>query len=320
MGHEQVAAVRFVPRGHVAARAVRDPVLVVGLRRTRRKRGVVVPVGEKHRGLAGRLDELIVLLLECREPGELTGRGQDKICRVTRDVHDLCHFPWRVDVELDALLPIRKERDVVVSSSQRRRDDVGDLLLDDGARALVGIVCLDHRGDIVVLARVSLDNGPTGTVANDDDRGVGQSTGNLRRRAITPLGDGVISGLHLANYLVEYVPLVRGEEEVTAFRPIVVAPGESEAVVGDDDEAGQGEPACDRPARREVPVCRRGGNAVHQDDGWRRLLWLSVGVAEPVEGAGEGIARVMYGKAYGLDAQAGAGWGCCAGRGRLEYK
>ena len=117
VGHEQVAAVRFVPRGHVAARAVRDPVLVVGLRRIWRKRGVVVPVGEEHGGRAGRLDELIVLLLECREPGEFTGRGQDKICRVTRDVHDLCHFPWRVDVELDALLPIRKERDVVISGS-----------------------------------------------------------------------------------------------------------------------------------------------------------------------------------------------------------
>ena len=59
---------------------------------------------------------------------------------------------------------------------------------------------------------------------------------------------------------------------------------------------------------------------MNQDDGWRRLLWFSVSVAEPVESAGEGIARVMYGKAYGLDAQAGAGWSCCAGRGRLEYK
>ena len=142
----------------------------------------------------------------------------------------------------------------------------------------------------------------------------------MRRRAITPLGDSVISGLHLANHLVEYVPLVGSEEEVTAFRPIVVALRESEAVVGDDDEARQGEPACDRPARCEVPVCRRGGNTVNQDDGWRRLLWFSVSVAEPVESAGERIARVMYGKAYGLDAQAGAAWGCCAGRGRLEYK
>ena len=114
---------------------------------------------------ASRLDELVILLLECCKSSELTGWGQDKIRRVTRDTHDPLHCPWRVDVELDALLPIRKERDVVVSSNQRRRDDVGDLLLDDGARALVGIVCLDHRSDIVVLARVTLDNGPTGTVA-----------------------------------------------------------------------------------------------------------------------------------------------------------
>ncbi|MFL5659205.1 MAG: hypothetical protein ACJ8CB_34105, partial [Ktedonobacteraceae bacterium] len=176
MSHEQVAAVGFVPLGHIAGRAVRDPVLVVGLRRTRRKCRVVVTIGEEHRGRAGRFDELVVLLLECSEPGELTRWGQDKIGRITRDVHDLHHFPRRVDVELDALLPVRKERDIIVSRGQRRCDDIGDLLLDDGARALVGVVCLDHRGDIVVLARVPLDNGSASTVTNDDNRGVGQFT------------------------------------------------------------------------------------------------------------------------------------------------
>jgi hypothetical protein len=131
VGHEQVAAVGFVPLGHIAARAVRDPVMVVGLRRTRWKCGVVITIGEEHRDLASRLDELVVLLFERREPSELTGWGQDKILRITRDPRGPLHCPWRVDVELDALLPIRKERDVVVSSSQCRRDDVGDLLLDD---------------------------------------------------------------------------------------------------------------------------------------------------------------------------------------------
>ncbi len=209
MGHEQVAAVGFVPLGHIAARAVRDPVLVVGLRRIRRKCGVVVTIGEEYWDVAGRLDELVILLLECRESSELTGWGQDKIRRVTRDIHDLLHCSWPVNVELDALLLIRKERDVVVSSGQSRRDDVGDLLLDDGARALVGVVRLDHRGDIVILARVPLDNCSTSTVTSDDDRGVGQMTWNLRCRAIVPLGDSVVSALHLANQLVEHVPLVR---------------------------------------------------------------------------------------------------------------
>src|SRR5260370_34644769 len=106
VGHEQVAAVGFVPPGHIAAQAVRDPVLVVGLRRTRRKYGVVVTIGEEHRDVAGRLDELVILLLEFRESSELTGWGQDKILRVTPDIHDLLHCPWRVDVELDALLLI----------------------------------------------------------------------------------------------------------------------------------------------------------------------------------------------------------------------
>src|SRR5258706_6883209 len=113
VGHEQVAAVGLVPLGHIAFRAVCDPVLVVGMRRIRRKCGVVVTIGEKHRDLAGRRDELVVLLLECREPGELTGWGQAKISRVTADAHDLTYRPWWVDVELDALLLIRKERDVI---------------------------------------------------------------------------------------------------------------------------------------------------------------------------------------------------------------
>jgi len=320
VGHEQVAAVRFVPLGHIAVQAVRDPVLVVGLRRTRRKCGVVVTKGEEHRDVAGRLDELVVLLRECREASELTGRGQDEIRRVTRDTHDPLHCPWRVDVELGALLLIRKERDVVVSSDQSRHDDVGDLLLDDGARALVGVVRLDHRGDIVILARVPLDNCSTSTVTSDDNRGVGQITWNLWCRAIFPLGDGVVSALHLANQLVEHVPLVRDEEEVTTFRPIVEALREPEAIVGDDDEACPGKLARDRPTRREVPVRRRGGNAVHQDDGWRRVRRVPVGVAEPVQGAGQRIARVMHGKAYGLDAQFIVHCGCCTGRGRKEHK
>ena len=262
MGHEQVTAVGFIPPGHIAGWAIGDPVLVVGVSCTRRKCGVVVTIGEEHRDIAGRLDELVVLLLESREPGELTGWGQDKVRRVTRDVHDLRHSSWLVDVELDALLPIRKERDVVVPSSQCRLDDIGDLLLDDGARPLVGVVCLDHCSDIVVLARVPLDNCSTSAVPNDHDSGVGQITWNLRRRAIAALGDGVVSALHLANHLMEHVPLVRGEDEVTTFGPVVVALREPQAIVGDNDEAGQGKPTCDRPTRREVPVRRRGGDMI----------------------------------------------------------
>src|SRR6266481_4741140 len=67
VGHEQVTAVGFVPLGHIAARAVRNPVLVVGLRRIRRKCGLVVTIGEEYWDVAGRLDELVILLLECRE-------------------------------------------------------------------------------------------------------------------------------------------------------------------------------------------------------------------------------------------------------------
>jgi hypothetical protein len=262
VSHEQVATVGFIPPGHIAGWAIGDPVLVIGLRRTRRKCGVVVTIGEEHGDIAGRLDELVVLLLECRETGELTGWGQDKVRRVARDVHDLRHSSWLVDVELDALLPIRKERDVVVPSSQCRLDDIGDLLLDDGARPLVGVVCLDHCSDIVVLARVPLDSCSTSAVPNDHDCGVGQITWNLRRRAIAALGDGVVSALHLANHLMEHVPLVRGEDEVTTFGPVVVALREPQAIVGDNDEAGQGKPTCDRPTRREVPVRRRGGDMI----------------------------------------------------------
>jgi hypothetical protein len=105
VGHEQVAAVGFVPLGHVAAWAVCDPVLVVGLRRIRRKCCIVVTGGEEDRDIAGCLDELVVLLLECWEPGELTSWGEDKIRRVTRDIHDPAHCPRLVDIELDALLP-----------------------------------------------------------------------------------------------------------------------------------------------------------------------------------------------------------------------
>ena len=59
---------------------------------------------------------------------------------------------------------------------------------------------------------------------------------------------------------------------------------------------------------------------MHQDDGWRRVRRVSVGVAEPVQGAGQRIARVMHGKAYSLDAQLGVHRGCRTGRGRKEHK
>src|SRR5258706_16208946 len=67
VGHEQVAAVGFVPFGHVAVWTVLDLVLVVGLRRTRRKCGVVVTISEEPRNLPGHLYELVVLLLLCRD-------------------------------------------------------------------------------------------------------------------------------------------------------------------------------------------------------------------------------------------------------------
>src|SRR5207245_4646673 len=135
-----------------------------------------------------------------------------------------------------------------------------------------------------------------------------------------PLGDGVVSALHLANQLVEHVPLVRDEEEVTTFRPIVEALREPQAIVGDDDEACPGELACDRPTRREVPVRRRGGNAVHQDDGWRRVRRVPVGVAWTVQGAGQRMVRAMRGKAYSLDGHLGVHSSCLTHRGRKEHK
>ena len=94
------------------------------------------------------------------------------------------------------------------------------------------------------------------------------------------------AGLHVADDVVQHRPVrLGGEREAAAGLGVVAALGVPEPVVGEDDVTGAGERAGDRPGRGEVPVLRRGGDAVDEHDRGRKRARRPVGEPLPVEHA-----------------------------------
>ena len=128
--------------------------------------------------------------------------------------------------------------------------------------------------------------------------------GSLDARAIAAGRRAAGAGLHGVDDLVQHAAvLARGQREAVAGDVEVRALGVAEAVVGVDDVAGARERARRRPRRREVPVGRRGGDAVDEHDRRGAGRDGAVGVAPAVEHARR-AARIGHREAHRLGGHA----------------
>ena len=208
--------------------------------------------GQQHRDPRSDLRDVgRVVGVSLVESRDLTDRREYERRRA-RDVQDVLHDAGFERVERLAVLAGLEELEVV---------DVARLRVEAAARCgRRGLACadvgLDHRGHVVILARVAGDDQAAGAVADDHDLVAAAVRAVAWLRAVRPGGQRVAAGFDLLDDLVEDLALdCCGERPAAAGG--VVALGEAEQVIGDDHVAGAGERAGRRPTAREIPVLGR---------------------------------------------------------------